>query len=345
MADQVVKDVHVFFDQQYADNQNQKFRFDVETARAMVRAYMLHYSGEHYIVRGVEVPFTLPLPDYRTGGYHAEPYGGVIDLIVEDTRTGAILFGDHKTASNTSDSYWYELETNPQITDYFIAGKQCDIPVEGFLYDVVSKTTISPKKLTKAAKKELETGSYLGYPLPPGYYAGEEDETPKLFGLRAFQWYMDNAQKVFQRRTVGRTDAQLLQRLKRKIMWADKAQMLLKGELEPMAAETQCKRYGKLCPYHQICSHSDPDKLLYQPIPPRPDSEQKTGASALSHSRQSVLERCELEYTYQYGEKIELRHKEYQQALELGTLFHKGLEIWLLSRLERPITLPNGESE
>lgn len=303
-------------------------------------AYCLHYSDDGYRTLGVEVPFDLPIYDPVTSKPIGRNYCGVVDCILE--QDGKVYFGDHKTASKIDDNYWRELKTNAQLSTYMLAAMQCGIEVEGFVWDVILKPTISPKTLTKAAKEELEGGTYCGYPVCD--YNGETEETPKLYGLRCLSEYIKNPERFFQRRTITRTREQILDCL---IELRTVANTMTHVEKEPVLQypnRSACKSFGSLCDFHSICAGDDPERLRYQPRQKREEGPQ-FAENAVSHSQQSCFLRCRREWTHRYLDKIEPLKPEYRDSLYMGTMVHKSLELFLASRpAGRTITLTQSET-
>lgn len=313
----------------------------------MAVAYILHYEQDDYRVRGVEVPFTLPILDPDTGKETGFTYSGIIDVILE--KDGKIIPGDHKTVSRDSDGYWAELDTNPQVTQYLTALQQSGYDCEEFLWDVLFKPSISPVKLTKKAIAELESGTYCGLPFK-GEYLGEEKETPLMYGMRVFQWYREKPDKQFKRQMIRRQPEDILRCFRNLKVDAEHGGILETAHTHAGIAaipayEENCKRFTSLCDYHKICARYDVDKAGYGPRKKPDDDSRATGSGSFSPSRRACLHRCPTEYVYRYVEKIEPLTKPYAEALEVGTMVHAALEIPLRDRLEDPIVLPNGARE
>lgn len=341
-----VTELNTYYDSLVQKAKEPQHLFNIEKARAIALAYAMYYANDGYETAGIEIPFCLPFIDPET----EEPmegvsYGGIIDAIVR--RKGLLFFCDHKTTKQVDWAYWQELKTNPQLTQYSLAARQAGIQIDGFLWDVIVKPTISPKKLTKAAKEEIEEyGTYCSQPLRESY-RGEEEETPSLYGLRVFVAYTENPEKFFQRRILTRTDDNLLEYLEETTTTIKEIARCKASPNLFTRSLNACKSYGTLCEYHQLCA--DKDESRYQPIPDRPkekdpDSIMKSGS--YSPSRLGAFQLCRRKFKHRYIDKIESKRKEYVDATEFGTLFHSGMEVFLQSRLvpeDQRVKFPTGD--
>lgn len=333
--------INSFFDTEYEAAETDEKRYDVEKSRSVVLAYSLWHRNDKYRVRAIEVPFTLPIHHPITGQPTGEHYCGIIDEIIE-TADGLWL-GDHKTKSREPNQiYWSDIKTHPQITQYLLAGKQSGLDIKGFLWDVIVKPTIKPIELKPRSIKQLENGSYLGFPYPDGYQ-GELKETPKMYGLRVLNWYNSKPERRFFRRTVERSPEQLTEYLHELHFRATEARKLSEGKLPAIRDTNSCVRYNSLCDYHHICSGADLEKSEYCKRPPHTGETTRKVAGGMSNTRLNTLNRCWREYTYRYIDRIEPKQKTYREALEVGDLVHRGLELFLKEKLVDPITLPNEE--
>lgn len=342
-----LSETHKWFNARHTEAQSEHEQYEVEKARGVACAYLLHYERDGLIPRGVEVPFTLPLIDENTGKDTGHTYSGIIDALVED-QEGNLWFVDHKTASKVDRSYWQELKTNAQITHYLLAALQMheggliDQPVVGFLWDVIQKPGINPKDLTKKAVAELQCGDYCGIPFKPGY-SGEERETPRMYGQRVYVDYTASPEKHFFRERRFRDAGQLLRRLRNLNVHARGMAELKADPKLGVENEGSCKQFNSLCDYHQICAGDDTDRTGYRPRPERAEGDVRTVSGSLSPSRVQCYQSCTQKYVFRYVDKIEPQRPEYRASLHFGTLVHEAIENWLLGKIQRPIVFPNGE--
>lgn len=298
-------------------------------------AYCLFYQNDGYQTALIEQAFCAPIinPDTNVPiprNDSIETYSGIIDCMVR--RKGQLFVCDHKSVSKLSDDYWHELKTNPQLTHYMLGLRHIGLPVDGFLWDVILKPTISPKDLSKKAIVEIESdGTYCGQPLREPYN-GEERETPSLFGLRLLVEYTERPEKYFIRRTYTRDDSQLYEYATElaadviEIRTIESDKQLCRRNL------TGCKAFNSLCTFHQICSGST-DESTYIDKPERPNDHPHVRSGSFSPSRLAVMKLCKRKFHYEYYQKIAKPVREYNDALEFGSLLHAGLEIYLRGKM------------
>lgn len=321
--------------------------YAVEKARAAMLAYCLHYGDESHLyeVVGVETPFCLPIP-----GMDGELYGGFIDYI-RKRRDGGLVICDLKTASSVGDSYWQELYTNEQLTTYLLALKQhfsmvgLDCPTLDVQWDVILKPTISPKKLTKAAVKELtEQGTYEGTPCDDCEIREDGEESPKQYGLRCLNWYLEKPDSRFYRRSYTRNDDQLVEHVDsvtRRVTEIRVREADAKLGIIPPPSFGACKRFGtgatgSMCDYHLICSGADPTKVQYK-IKEQPKDRISIDGMSVSQLRCSDV--CRREHHYKYVERIVPIIKPPSDAMDLGTVIHGCFEHLMRSQMTNPLTL------
>jgi hypothetical protein len=320
--------LNAFYDSKAASTQSREHLLAIEKARAITTAYTLYYQRDGYKTALIEDAFCLPICDPKTNQPIPERYyTGIIDCMVK--RDGVLYVSDHKTVGKLDNDYWFELETNPQLTHYLLGLFHLGVEVDGFLWDVILKPGISPKKLTKAAKEEIADGTYCGQSLREPYN-DEDDETPSLFGIRVFVEYTNDPARFFQRRVIRRTQDQLLEYAEE--LAADCHEMM-SCESDKAAARRNlnfCKSFGSLCTFHQICASGK--RNGYAPAKERPNDHPHVRKGSLSPSRISTFKGCKRKWWYQYREKIEKQTRPFNDSLELGSLVHKGLEIYLADR-------------
>lgn len=327
----VIDQLNRFYDQKYSEARCDDHRFAVEKARAILTAYVLFYRNDGFQTALIEDAFCVPIIDPNTN----EPipdcyYTGIIDCMVK--KNGQLYASDHKTVGQLQDSYWHELETNPQLTQYMLGLRHIGVPVDGFLWDVIVKPTISPKDLSKKAIAEIENdGTYCGQPLRVPYN-GEESETPSLFGLRVLVAYTESPEKFFKRKLIRRDDAQLLEYAEE--LAADQHDMIRDGSDKSLCRRNlnSCKAFNSLCTFHQLCAGKS-DESAYVPKPERPNEHPHVRSGSLSPSRLATYKLCKRKWWYEYKQKIAKPVREYSDALEFGSLVHEGLELYLASKM------------
>lgn len=316
----------------------------VETARAMILSYAMHYEKVDAAtkVRGVEVPFCVEIPkpdDLNPIANTDKPrfLTGVIDSIIE--RNGRLLATDLKTASRVQDYYWEELHTNLQLTTYAFALAVSGYDNVGWEWDVITKPSINPKRVTKAAIAELEEfGTYCGWPTNESV-PEDGDESPKMFGIRLLQWYAENPDSKLMRRSYSRNETELLAFVYESHYSQSAMERSIQEGGDPYLSQRNynaCTNYGELCEYHPICCGRDPEKLGFK------SREKREGSFevGISTSQLRCFQSCGFKWKMKYVDRIEPKISQPKRAADLGSLVHSGREVYLLHRLENPIVLP-----
>lgn len=291
----------------------------------MAVAYCLYHANDGYKTVAVEQPLELPLYDLVTGEpIPGSTYNGIVDWICE--KDGQLYFADHKTASKADHSYWENLRGDAQITTYYMAARQMGIPIQGFLWDVILKPTISPKKIPKKDKDLLaETGMYCGEPYTDTDWRTAEKETPKMYGIRVRQEYLKDPKRFFLRRIINRSNEEIFDYLQ-DLKLIDAAMSRTDTEEKALKNRTHCKAFNSMCDYHNMCFG---DKTGYQDKEPR---DSPFSSESRSVSSVNCFLNCRRKWYYQKVAKIEPVKQEYRDALAIGTMFHHALELFLLSR-------------
>lgn len=325
--------------------------YQVEKAKAAIVGYFHYYGDETtlYDVVGVETPYQLPIPDLD-----GENHIGFIDYLLRNKKTGKLIIADLKTAGYVSDEYWQELATNEQLTEYSFSLRQAGYTDLEVRWDVILKPSISPKELTKAAKAEIETGSYLGMPLKSCAIPMNGKESAEMYGIRCLNWYLESPEARYVRRTHERDEHELLshwENLCRRVKLIREQERQFKEEkdqfgepLLPLPTYQACKRFGdgnvRMCDFHLICSGNDPDRTCYQEKQKPPS--RTVELDGFSVSRLRTHGACQREHHFKYVEKIEPRIKSSSQALDFGTLFHSAFEHVMRGIQTEKLALPLG---
>lgn len=323
----MLEKIHEYFDEKYEAATDVRQKTDVEKTRGMVVGYALHYQNDGYKTVAIEQPFELPICDPISGeSIPGATYNGIIDWVVE--KDGKLGISDHKTASRVDQSYWLGLRGDQQITHYELAARQMELGLDFFLWDVILKPTIKPVKLTKKVLKELEEfGTYLGIRYEGRDWQSSEKETPKMYGSRVLREYTSNPEKYFIRREVHRGFDDVIDYLG-DLNVVDSAMNRTNTEGRAIRNRSYCKSFGSLCEFHNLCFG---DRTGFEEKPKR---EGGPGFSANSRSTSSVAlyMDCRRKWYYSKVMKLQRQDKEYQEALEIGTMFHEGLEVFLRSK-------------
>lgn len=154
--------------------------YDQARAEVLLRGYALRWAECDLQVLGVEVEFTAPLTNPRTG-FPSTKYqrGGKIDAIVLNPRDQRVYIVEHKTTSENiaaGEPYWQRLRLDAQVSTYYAGARKIGHDVAGCIYDVIVKPAIRPKKATPIERRQYnkKTGAI---------YSGqrETDESPSEF--------------------------------------------------------------------------------------------------------------------------------------------------------------------
>lgn len=299
----------------------------VEKARALCLGYFYHY-GSKYRTLGIEIPFRLPLLSPVDGNpiQGAKPYTGKIDWIV---RAGdRLLFADRKTTSKADHAYWEKLKTDAQLSHYYLAAKQCDINIDGILWDVIVKPKNEVKQsLTKADIEEIETGSYCGLPIVKSVEVEWKSKEPAyLYGLRLLAKVIESPEDTYIQRVLYRSADDLYD------YWED--MVSIEAEMRACTSITHarknrgnCGAYGQVCPFISLCANEDPNQLGFRKKEFKESSDSKLFAGGISTSAMAEFQSCKRRWWYNRKENLEPVYAKPDDNTDLGTLVHSGLEI------------------
>ena len=339
MSSAVAK-INTYFDVQYAKAVHPEGQRDVEKTRGMAIGYVLHYANDGYLTAAIEEQFNLPIFDPVSEQPTGRTYTGIVDAAL--WKDGLLYFGDHKTASRVDDTYWAELKTNPQLSAYELAAVQLGFPIEGFVWDVIQKPGIAPKKLTKKAVAELENGEYCGTVFEEPYN-GEEEETAKMYGRRVLIEYTDNPSRYFQRRIIKRRPEELLEFASDLATITGRMDQARNDASLVMKNRHSCKQFGRMCDFHAYCAGEDDELRGFRhKANLAEDGTQKpsrlVGNKPFSISEIATYMRCPREWKLNYVDLIEPLAPVYSDSLNIGSMLHEALEIFLKDRMGDPIT-------
>ena len=206
-------------------------------AAVMASEYCRHYFDrdvERYEVRGVELELVSDVVNPETG--RPTPlfdHASKLDGLAFDRFESREIVVEHKSTSEKLESwspYWRKLAIDSQVSKYLLSLRQNGRPeINSVLYDVVCKPSTNPKRVAaKDVKAAAESGFYFGFEIPAaelsklrqcyedgkgerGGFKGRFDESLILYGLRIRRMVVDDPDLHFQRRTIIRTDDELIQ--------------------------------------------------------------------------------------------------------------------------------------
>ena len=173
-------------------------------------------------------------------------------------------FCDRKTTSRCGPDYWDKLKTDAQLSRYYLAAYQANIKIDGFLWDVIVKPSLTVTDLTKNNLVEIETGHYCGMPISvPTEVEWKDKETPHLHGLKVLAKCIKDADLVYQQRVIYRQDQDILEYWQDMVRIQDRMRKVT-CRAEALRNRNNCTQYGKTCAFLPICSNEDPDLLGFK---------------------------------------------------------------------------------
>lgn len=259
--------------------------FELVRAEVLLTGYHLRWEADlvHYEVLAVEAQFECDLVNPLTGSASRTwRLGGKIDVVVRDRRDGKVLVVEHKTSSedvSQGSEYWRRLRMDGQVSVYYEGARALGYDVAGCLYDVLSKPGIRPGSVplvddqgvkivldaagqrvkTKDGKKWRETGDSA-----QGYVLQVRDETPEEFRQRLAETVGKDPDRHFARGDVVRLEQEMKDALLD--VW-QLGQELRQAELAKRHPRNPdaCTKWGRLCPFFDVCTSQAPDEVLNDP--------------------------------------------------------------------------------
>jgi hypothetical protein len=270
---------------------------------------------------------------------------GKVDAVVEIDGRSYLL--DHKTTSadisDPNSPYWRQLAVEGQINHYMLMLWQLGRKVDGAVWDVIRKPSISPKKLPKAERAAIASlGTYCGQRVSDdakAHVVAHESENHELYEIRlAHDCTKTRPEWYFQRRNVNRLDGEIAEYADE--LW-EHGQDILMQQIKPKLPPRNsgaCMLYGTPCKFLGICSGYDtPDSDKWarkEQVHVELDLD-GDGRDVLTNSSIRCWQTCRRKYHYQYRMGLERADYRDSEALRTGTLFHIAMEAYFLSALER----------
>lgn len=245
---------------------------------------------------------------------------------------GACVVVEHKTTSSDIDEgsvYWKRLRLDAQISTYLVGARALGFEPRGVLYDVIRKpstklglaTPLEERKYTKGTKSQ-----------PSRLYANqrETDETEAEYRVRARADIEANPDTYFRRGEIVRHVQEEIDAAAD--AWATAEQITAAQNTHRFPRNVDaCERYGRFCDYWEVCTGQSnlQDPTRYRRATTTHEELEETGKRHLpvvTASATKCFRRCEREYYFSY--ELGFRPLAKSEALEFGTLVHKGLEVW-----------------
>lgn len=308
--------------------------------RALLRAYHLRWQKQDLTVLEIEQVASSDLFNPETSAKSRSfQMAGKKDVLLEEA--GKLWLMDHKTCSediaDPSSPYWKQLVIEGQHLHYSLLEHLNGKRVEGAIWDVMRKPSISPKQITKTDQQAIKiTNSYCCGEVT------EEDiqemlqtgrENYHLYELRLFNdatrerpdWY-------FQRQRVARLDNELLEYAGE--LWGHTQDLLISRRENRWPRNSgACMNYGRPCVFLGICSGhdtSDSDKWtrkawMHNELPVFGEG---NGRELLTNSRIRCFQTCRRKHYFEYELGIGRVEEDEAASLYFGTVWHEVLAVY-----------------
>jgi len=179
---------------------------------------------------------------------------GTVDLILRHRVSAEVFLVEHKTTSDSilddAADYWRKLEMDTQLTQYVVLAQALGHTITRVIYDVARKPQTQLLKATPIEKRQYTKAGAL--------YASQRgsDETLNEYRARVAEQIDENPGKFLRRRTVARTEGQLVDGMRD--CWED-AKMIREAQINGWHTRNPdaCHQYG-VCPYWDHCAMGVP---------------------------------------------------------------------------------------
>jgi hypothetical protein len=328
------------------DSRDESAALIAAKCRGLMAGYDARWRDAGYIPLAVEqlreADLYNPLTNRKSRAFRI---AGLLDVIAE--RTGRRVIFDHKTTSqDISDPdapYWRQLVIEGQVNHYMLLEWLNGNKADEAVWDCVRKPSISPKKLSKLERtRVVMSKAYCGRRVSQAALDSlqtDERETLEMYEARlAHDCTTERPGWYFQRRTVPRLDAELLEYAQE--LWEHAQEIMHARKFQRFARNSgACLLYGSPCKFLGICSgHDNPESdrwrrkaQVHSELPML----EGDGREVLTNSRIRCFQTCRRKEFYEYELGIERQDEEEREALFFGTLMHRGLEAWWLSLMEK----------
>ncbi len=299
--------------------------------RGLMRAYAARWAADNFGVIEIETLATSDLYNPATSAKSRSfTVAGKKDVLLVEN--GRLWLMDHKTTSQDIEdpncAYRRQLIVEGQHNHYGLLEHLNGKRIDGSIWDVTRKPSISPRQLTKAEQAQVAaTGTWFTDIAKPC-----DRETPAMYEARVAHdaavirpgWY-------FQRWRIARLDSALIEYAGE--LWQHGQDILAARRQNVWVRNSgACLEYGSACKFLGICSgYDDPDSQNWQradwvhPELPIIDSD---GRDVLTNSRVRCWQTCHRKHYYKYELGIERVDAEEREALFFGSCWHEALAVW-----------------
>lgn len=335
--------------------------------RGLLVGYDARWRDVPWVNLSSEEVFHVPVCNPETGATSRTfTHAGKYDGIIRYQPTGQTYLREHKTCSedieDPNTTYWRRLVIDSQVSAYMLANWQSERKLDGTMYDVVRKPTISPKGIPKgdtrkkmkidgkmvpidAEQQQLNNigtieeiknfGTYLGHEIDPtdcDWLNAGDTEPPELFSIRLAKDTLERPERYFQRRTVPRMDSEIVE-FAGELWDVSKAMLEARSNERHYRNSDACTQYGSPCTYLGVCSgHDSLDSDRWQRggnvHSELPELTEDNGLSVLTNSRIRCFQSCRRKHYFRYELGVRRVDEEEREALFFGTLWHVAMESW-----------------
>ena len=250
-----------FIDREFHDRHERDSRFNQwQMARSMMTSYNSKYLHEEFIPVALEEKFSGPIVDPDSGlEIPTCDFAGKVDGIVKNR--GGIYLLEHKTASQVTGGYIESLWADMQISLYTAyMERKLNTPLDGVVYNVLEKAKIHRGKgesdlAFSERKAELIAKSKTGKTTAKQ----KQSETISEFAERMDEKYSGG--NMLHREELVLSRRQITDALRDLFMVAIDVYCSTAVSKFPKSTGN-CFKYGKPCPYWQLCKHGENSILI-----------------------------------------------------------------------------------
>lgn len=307
--------------------------------RGLMRGYAKRWANDQFNVVSIEETALADLynPSTETAS-RTFKVAGKLDLVLEENGRSWIM--DHKTTSHDiadpNSTYWRQLTVEGQHHHYALLQHLKGLRVDGAIWDVIRKPTISPKQVSKAdCAVILDTRQYFGDDLADADSDELREtgrETPAMYEARlANDCSVQRPEWYFQRQRIARLDHGLLEYAEE--LWQHSQDILYSRRQKCYPRNSgACLEYSSPCTYLGICSgYDEPESSNWRRrewVHPELPQLNGDGKQWLTNSRIRCFQTCRRKHYYKYEIGLERVEREDREALFFGTIMHSALEVW-----------------
>ncbi len=323
---------------------------------AIVIEYVRHYfrrDVERFETLEVENEITADVVNPKTGRSSLIwDHAAKLDGLALDRYNGKDILIEHKSTVESLEEwsdYWRRLAIDSQVSNYLLTLRQSGrTDVSTVLYDVVAKPGTKPKNVLKSdVRKIAESELYFGFKVSSatlaeiresyeadkgksGGYNGTFRENLELYALRLRRSISDNPTIWFRRKTIVRSDEELLQYAGELWELGRELRENRKSQFHPKNT-TNCRAFGRTCEFFPLCCGEKSVQEYEMKSFVHSELENTTakygGRDLLTNSRLTIFQSCRQRHHYQYDVGLKRPSGSSSVALFWGSLLHEALEI------------------